>query len=442
MLPLSLHSFSIDWDMPMKTLSALLLFFSATFAIATDWPQWRGPERNAVSREAGLLQEWPSGGPPRAWISKEAGRGLGGPAVVGDRIYILGALGDTNPLEHLIALDAEGKKLWATPIAKAYDFKGNEWSLGPNSTPCVDGRLVFALGSQGVCICVDDTGKERWRKDLVKDMQGRVNPVTGEGLGWGYSWSPLIADDLVVIAPGGNNGLLAALDKTTGTVVWQTTTIKDECTYSSPMLASFGGVSQVVYVSQKKVYGAALKDGAWLWSYEKKLQAEEIVAPTPIIHDDCVLISASMAGSELIRVSKKETSFTTEAVWSDKKLANLHGGVVLVGQHLYGSHEMRSWKCVDFATGAMAWESRQPGVGSLVFADGCLYCASQDDGTISLAEASPKEMKRKGQFTLPEQSKLRKPSGKLWAHPVVANGKLYLRDQEIVFCYTAKKQSS
>lgn len=425
--------------MAMKMSCASLLLFAATFGFAADWPQWRGPDRTAISRETGLLQEWPSSGPQLLWTSKAAGRGFGGPAIVGDRIYLLGALGDDKPFENVIALNARGEQLWATPIAPAYDFQGNEWSLGPNSTPCVDGRLVFALGSQGMFTCVDDTGKERWRKDLIKEMKGSVNPVTGQGLGWGYSWSPLVAGDLVIVAPGGDDGLLAALNKTTGTVVWRSSAIADDCTYSSPMLATIHGVEQIVYVAQAKVYGVALKDGALLWSYEKKLQAEEIVAPTPIIRDDSVFFSASNAGSELIRISKTAKAWRADAIWSDKKFANLHGGVVLVGPCIYGSHEMRSWKCLEFATGKEKWESRQPGVGSVAFADGCLFCASQMDGAVSLMAASPAEPKRVGQFSLPEKSSLRKPSGKLWTHPAIANGQLYLRDQELVFCYRVKK---
>ena len=157
------------------------------------------------------------------------------------------------------AYDSSGRQLWATPIAKAYDFRGNVWSLGPNSTPSVDGHFLYALGSQGVFVCVDDTGKEKWRVDLVKSLHGRVNPVTGEGLGWGYNWSPLVAGDRVIIAPGGDDGLLAALDKATGAVVWRSKEVADECTYSSPVLTEIGGVPQIVYTAQTKVYGVAAR---------------------------------------------------------------------------------------------------------------------------------------------------------------------------------------
>jgi outer membrane protein assembly factor BamB len=422
----------------MKPLRVVAVLLCVSVIPGADWPQWRGPDRTAISKETGLLQEWAAGGPARVWTSTKLGRGFGGPAVVGDRIYALGGLGEKDVVEHVIALDGVGERLWSAPIAPAYDFRGNSWSLGPNSTPSVDGRFIFALGSQGVVVCVDDAGAERWRVDLVKDLGGRVNPVTGEGLGWGYSWSPVIAGDLVIIAPGGTAGVLAALDKATGKVVWRSKDAADDCTYSSPVVATLGGVPQVIYAAQTKVYGVDLKDGRVLWVHEKKRQAEEIVAPTPLVRGDAVFVSASAAGAELFRVAAKG-SISTTPVWDSKAFANLHGGVVLVGDHLYGSHETRAWKCLTFATGADAWESRRPGPGSLAYADERLYCVSQDGGTVSLLEATPKAFSLKGQFTLPAESKLRKPNGRLWTHPVIANGRLFVRDQELLFCFSVRR---
>jgi outer membrane protein assembly factor BamB len=372
-----------------------------------------------------------------AWTSREAGRGFGAPAVVGDRIYILGALG-ADLVEHVIALGPDGHKLWAAPIARAYDFQGNVWSLGPNSAPSVDGKSIYGLGSQGIVVCVDDAGKERWQVDLVKDLRGQVNPVTGSDQGWGFSWSPLVLGNRVIIAPGGEGGLLAALDTTTGAVVWRSKAIADDCTYSSPVLADIGGVRQIVYAGQNKVYGVSAADGALLWSYEKKRQAEEIFAATPIVHDGHILTSGASAGSELWSVTKSGSTFTAEPVWSGKQIANLHGGLVLLDGHVFGSDEKRAWKCIDFATGKTIWESTRPPVGSLLAADGFLYCVSQDGGTVSLIEATPRAMKVNGQFPLPEQSRLRRKSAGLWTHPVLADGKFYLRDQELVFCYVVK----
>jgi outer membrane protein assembly factor BamB len=418
----------------MRALVTLAALVSATAGFAADWPQWRGPNRDGVSRETGLLQNWPAGGPALLWKTNVAGRGFGSFAVVGDRIYLLGALG-ADVIEHVIALDSAGKQLWATPIAKAYDFRGNVWSLGPNSTPSVDGHFLYALGSQGVFVCVDDAGKEVWRVDLVKDLHGHVNPITGEGQGWGFNWSPLVIGDRVIIAPGGDDGLLAALDKTTGKVVWRSKDVADECTYSSPVLADIGGVPQIVYAAQTKVYGVAVADGRALWSYEKKRQAEEIVAATPIVKDGMILVSGAAAGSEVLKITKSGSTFAASTVWSGKQFANLHGGMLLIGDHVYGADEKRAWKCFDFASGKESWETRRPGVGSVVAADGLLYCVSQDGGTVSLVEANPTAFRLKGQFTLPEQSKLRRPNAGLWTHPVIADGKLYVRDQELVFCY-------
>jgi outer membrane protein assembly factor BamB len=423
----------------VKPVFALAALVAAPLAFAADWPQWRGPNGDAISPETGLLRKWPAGGPILAWTSRDAGRGFGAPAVVGDRVYVLGAPGE-NLVEQVIALGPDGRRLWAAPIAKAYDFRGNVWSLGPNSAPSVTGQSIFALGSQGVLICVDLAGKERWRVDLVKDLHGQVNPVTGNDLGWGYSWSPLVAGNRVVIAPGGEGGLLAALETATGSVVWRTKSIVDDCTYSSPVVTDIGGVRQVVYAAQNKVYGVSLADGSPLWSYEKKRQAEEIFAATPVVHDGQILTSGSAAGTELWRITKSGSTFTAEPAWSGKQLANLHGGLVLLHGHVFASDEKRAWKCLDLSNGKVAWESTRPGVGSLVAADGCLYGVSQDRGTVSLIEASPDAMRLNGQFTLPERSRLRRPSAGLWTHPVLAGGRLYLRDQEILFCYDVKGQ--
>jgi outer membrane protein assembly factor BamB len=423
----------------VKAVAALAVIVAGPLAFAADWPQWRGPNRDAISPETGLLRKWPAGGPMLAWTSRDAGRGFGAPAVVGDRIYVLGAPGE-DLVEQVIALGPDGRRLWMAPIARAYDFRGNVWSLGPNSAPSVAGKSIYALGSQGVLVCVEDNGKERWRRDLVKELHGQVNPVTGSDLGWGFSWSPLVVGNRVVIAPGGENGLLAALDAATGSVVWRTKSIVDDCTYSSPVVADIDGVPQIVYAAQNKVYGVSLDDGSPLWSYEKKRQAEEIFAATPIVHDGRVLTSGSAAGSELWRVTKSGSTFTAEPVWSGKQLANLHGGLVLLGGHVYASDEKRAWKCIDFANGKVAWESTRPGVGSLLAADGRLYCVSQDGGTVELIEASPDVMKLNGQFTLPERSRLRRPSAGLWTHPVLADGRLLVRDQEILFCYVVKGQ--
>jgi outer membrane protein assembly factor BamB len=271
-------------------------------------------------------------------------------------------------------------------------------------------------------------------------MKGQVNEVGGgeENFGWGWSWSPLVDGDNLVIAPGGPDGLLAVLKKDTGALVWRTATVTEQATYTSPIKATIGGIAQYIYVAQEKVYGVDAKFGGVLWTYEKEKPTEEIVAPTPIYHDGHVFITCSKGAAELIKVDKVGAGFAVSNDYVNKKFANFHGGVVLVDGCVYGSNELRDWKCVDFASGTEQWASTALGPGALTCADGLLYCVSQDAGAVALVEPSPKGYKEISRFTLPAKSKLRKVNARLWTHPVVANGCLYLRDQELVFCYKVK----
>src|SRR5262245_11047095 len=218
---------------PMRTCLTLLL--CATLAAGADWPAWRGPDRTGVSAETGLLKTWPEGAPKLLWQSDKAGLGYAGMAVVGGTVYTMG-LRDKDG--YLIALDDKGQEKWATKIGPSYDWKANQWSLGPNATPTVDGDRIYALSSRGTLLCTDRNGKEVWRLDLVKDLEGQVNPIAGgyeegkEILGWGYCWSPFVDSDKLVVTPGGPKGLFAALDKKTGTPLWRSAAVTDQATYA------------------------------------------------------------------------------------------------------------------------------------------------------------------------------------------------------------------
>ena len=411
---------------------------------AADWPQWRGPDRSGVSAETGLLKEWPKGGPDLAWSFENAGSGYGSFAVVGGRVYLLGA----RPLsaeggkrvEQLIALDDQGKERWKADIGPMWDFEGNQWSGGPNSTPTVDGDRVYALGSQGMLVCVKAAdGSEVWRKDLPKEFGGAVSSggFGPERIGWGFSWSPLVDGDKLICTPGGPKGLFAALNKKTGDVLWRSTGVAEACTYSSPVVAEVGGVRQYIAVTQSGAAGVAAEDGATLWEYRRDSDFPDIVAPTPVVKDNLAYLNAWKGGAELIRLTADGGMFKAEPVYSKKEIASAHGGVVLVGKYLYGNHDLRSWECLDFETGAVKWKSAALSTGSLICADGRLYVLTAE-GEAALLDASPDRYKELGRFTLPKLSEHRKPDGKVWAHPALSDGKLYLRDQEFVFCYKVK----
>jgi outer membrane protein assembly factor BamB len=402
-----------------------------------DWPQWNGPNRNGVSPEKGLAKQWPQGGPKLLWTFDKAGNGYGAPAVVGDKAYLMGARGND---EFLIALDNTGKELWALKIGPVWDFDGNSWSRGPNGTPSVDGDLVFAVGSQGILVCADTKGKEVWRVPLAKDLNAQVTKMGGgpDKMGWGYSWSPLVDGDKLIILPGGPDGLFAALDKKTGKVLWRSKDSALDAAYASPVAAEIGGVKQYITVVQEGLV-AVDTNGTLLWTAKPKRKYGDMVVDTPIVQGSMVFVTATKANSEVFKVTKEPQGFAVKTEWSNKDLPNFHGGVVLVDGHLYGAEEGRGWKCLDFATGAEKWSAKPGavGAGSLIAADGLLYLLSED-GEAGLIEASPAGYKELGRFKLPQASAIRKPSGKTWTHPVLADGKLYLRDQEFVFCYQVK----
>jgi outer membrane protein assembly factor BamB len=419
--------------MNVRTLPLLAagLLAVALPVLASDWPQWRGPDRDDVSRETGLLKTWPKGGPKLLWTFREAGAGYSGPAVVGDRLYSLGA---DDKSDTIYALDVEtGKKVWSTPIAPVSVLDRGD---GPRGTATVDGDLVYGMTGQGVLICVErTTGKEKWHKSLTKDLGGNIMARQ-----WGYSESPLVDGDKVVCTPGGKDGTMAALDKMTGAVVWRSKGVTDSAGFSSPIVAEVGGVRQYIELTARGVIGVDAKDGKLLWRYEDS-GFRTAVIPTAIFHDDCVFATSGYgAGCAFLRLSPSDTGTKYEKIYANKNMVNHHGGVVLFGENLYGYSDGKGWVCLKFKTGEVVWaEKNALEKGSLTCADGQLYCYGENTGTVVLAEASPTAWKENGRFTIPEKSTIRKAGGtKFWTHPVVANGRLYLRDQDLLFCYDIK----
>jgi outer membrane protein assembly factor BamB len=433
-------------------LAALLVAASVPLT-AADWPAYRGPDRTGVSRETGLLKTWPKDGPKLLWQSDKGGKGYAGLAVVGGATYTMGARGKD---EYLIALDDKGQEKWATKIGPVHDWSANSWSYGPNATPTVDGDLIFALSSRGMLLCAGRDGGEKWKVDMLGKLGGQVNPIQGgydEGgvfLGWGYTWSPLVDGDAVIVTPGGPNGLFAALDKKTGTVRWRSKAVTDQATYASPVVATIDGTKQYVTQTQKGLVGVSAKDGELLWQHDRADEYDDVVCPAPIVKGNLVYMSVGTSGgsAEVVKVTGAGGKFKAARVWSNKRLNNYHSGVILVEDHAYGFHDARTphWVCQELATGNVAWPAKMPArpqkQGGMVFADGRFYVledtGSSAPGTVMMFDASPKAFKVVSRFTLPAASKQRKSRGGVWAHPSLSDGKLYVRDQELVFCYQVK----
>jgi outer membrane protein assembly factor BamB len=282
--------------------------------------------------------------------------------------------------------------------------------------------------------------------NLPRDLGGEDNPVGGglddpTPLGWGYSSAPLVDGDRLVCVPGGKQGLLAALDKKTGKVLWRSKGVTGQATYSSPIAVEVGGVRQYVQVTDAGMVGVAAADGKLLWSYRRDRPYEDVVIAAPVFRDNLVYATVGFGeGFDLVRLTPRDGRIAAEKVAAGKDVQNRDGGVVLVGDHLYGHSEKGGWVCQEFATGKVVWaEADALGRGSVTAADGRLYCCAEKGGAVVLVEPGTDGWKEKGRLKLPRESRKRLPSGGLWTHPVVANGRLYVRDQELLFCYDVKR---
>jgi outer membrane protein assembly factor BamB len=398
-----------------------------------DWPQFRGPRRDNLSRETGLLKTWPQKGPKLLWTCEEAGIGYSGPAVVGDRLYTMGG-DETN--DFVIALDTKtGKKVWSTPIGP---YVRNNFGSGPRGTPTVDGGRLYALSSSGQLVCLkSDSGEKVWSVSLTgEDGLGGGKPF------WNYSESPLVDGDRLVCSPGGSQGTVAALDKETGKVRWRCTELTDTAAYSSMVPVDVGGVRQYVQLTMKGVAGVAAKDGRLLWYYRHPKYRTAVI-PTPIVRDNYVYAAVGYgAGDVMLKLTPQANGTKAEQIYNERAMGvmdNKHEGVVLVGDYVYGWSDWgKGWTCQEFKTGKFLWQSKKLGQGSITSAGGMLYCYSEKDGTTALVLATPDGWREKGRFTIPRHTKRREYNNNIWTHPVVANGRLYLRDQELIFCYDVK----
>lgn len=396
---------------------------TATPLLSADWPQWRGAGRVGHSPDTSILAPWPKSGPKQAWVFKDAGIGYSSFSIVGPRLFTMGARQES---EQVICLDTTtGKEVWATSLGPVYE---NNWGDGPRSTPTVDGDHLYALSATGILACLNiKDGTEVWKVDVVKSLGGELQ-------GWGYTESVLIDGDHVICTPGGQQGTMAALHEKTGAVVWQSSKLKGPAQYSSPIRIEVNGQPQYAQLLMNKVVGIAPKDGALLW--ETSFPGRVAVIPTLLFHDNSVYATAGYGtGCQMIKLDGAEP----EVVYEEKSITNHHGGVIVVDGKIYGHSDKGGWTCQDFLTGKIEWQDESLGKGTCTYAAGHLICVDENDGTVVLATAKPDKWQEISRFKLAPQTSLRKKEGRIWSHPVVVNGRLYLRDQDLIFCYNVQK---
>jgi outer membrane protein assembly factor BamB len=394
---------------------------SAVHGQLKDWPAWRGADRTNVSTQTGLLSAWPPEGPKLAWTYTEAGKGYSGPAISDGVYYVLGTVDDS---EALIALDAKsGAHKWTTKLS---DILDNRWGSGPRSTPTVDGEHVYALTGTGDLVCCNRaTGGKVWSVSLTRDLSGKVP-------NWGYCESVLIDGEKLICTPGGKDGTIAALNKLSGAVIWRSD-FTAGAQYSSVVIAEPFGKKQYVQLLKESLIGVDPNSGNVLWQSE--WPGRTAVVPTPIVHENFVFIASGYGvGCKLLKINADNS---VEEVFVNKNMKNHHGGVLLFEGHLYGYSDGVGWACMKFNTGDLVWNEKNDSIGKgcVTCVNGLLYVLGERTGTVGLVEATPKGFSLRGKFTLEPKSQIRSPQGKIWTHPVVLDGRLYLRDQDIIHCY-------
>lgn len=415
----------MNWTLRKQLALAFLSLSTVTSAaMAEDWSQWRGSQRDGKSAEKGLLAKWPDAGPKLLWQAKNIGSGYSTPSIVGGQLFVISNQG--NEKEEVLAIStSNGNKLWSTPIGKVGTNQGPQYP-GTRATPTVSGGFVFALGSDGDLVCLDiKSGQKSWGKNLKSDFGG----VPGM---WAYTESPLIDGDVLICSPGGASATVVALQKSTGALVWKSPLSEaDAASYASPVIANVDGVKQYILYLGKGIVGLKADTGELLWRYTKTSDAQANIA-TPIVNGNYVYSAASRVGGGLVKVTG--TKSEPKELYFAKSLPAGMGGSVLIEGNLFGSIG-DTMACVDYLTGSIKWQDRGIGSSAICFADGRLYLHSIKN-ELAMIEASPDGYKLLGKCTPPGTTD--HGTAKAWTHPVISNGRIYIRDQGDIWCYDIK----
>ena len=403
----------------------VVLLISLVFcanASAADWPQWRGPNRDGKSPETGLLASWPKGGPRLAWKAQGLGEGYSPFAVVGSRIYTQGQQGNE---QFVLAIDANtGKQLWKTQSGRTF---GNDKGNGPRGTPTIDGNRLYALAADGMLLCLDiESGKRVWGFNIGERFGGSVPR-------WGYSESPLVEGDRVIVTPGGRGAAVVALNKATGDLIWKSQ--DDGAGYSSAFPFDFGGTRGLALLTGGAAIGLDMKSGALLWRYANVANRVANIA-TPIVSGGYVFVSTDYnTGCALLKLTAEGGSVKASEVYFNRDMQNHYTTSVLVGDYLYGfsGNETGILTAMEFKTGKVAWRDRSVGKGNCIYAEQRLYCLGEE-GTVGLIEPTPAAYKEISRFEIKRGNQWN-----TWTPPVIANGRLYLRDQDTLYAYDIKR---
>jgi outer membrane protein assembly factor BamB len=401
--------------MGRKAAFLLLAFvFSGLVLSSQTITRWRGPDGNGIYPETGLLKKWPAEGPQILWHFDGLGEGHSSPAFANNMIYLSGMAGKTGMI---YALDMNGKLQWKTPYSEEF----HESYPGSRATPVIAGDLLYIYSGKGVLTCMDaKNGKVKWQKDILKDFDGR-------NIKWGVTETVLVDGDLVYVTPGGKKNNVVALNRQNGNLVWSSPGKGELSAYCSPLMVELPSRKLVVTMTAGHIIGLDAKDGRMLWSHPQS-NRHEVHANTPVYYNG-ELFCFSGYGQGGVKLTLSGDGSTVKKEWFNSNLDGRMGGMVLINGYLYGSGDNnRQWRSVDLKTGEEKYASTELGKGVVIAADGMLYCYSER-GELGLVKATPEG------FTIAGKTKVELGSGQHWAHPVIHEGKLYLRHGDTLIAY-------
>ena len=388
---------------------------------AEDWPQWRGSQRDGISRETGLLRQWPKEGPTLLWKTQGIGIGHSSLAIAQGRLFTMGA---SQNDQSVVALNAAtGEPLWTTQVGTYFeDDQGN----GPRSTPTVVGNRVYALSANGDLSCLEaSTGETLWTRNVLSEFEA---PNIAHGL----CESPLVAGDLVLVNTGAQGASIIALNRHDGSLTWKN--LSDPASYSSAIRARLAGIPQVIFFTGLRAAGLDIHTGRLLWDYDRASNDIKIHVATPIVSGDRVYVSSDYGqGGGLVELSAQDGKVAAREVYFNREMKNHHASSILIDGYLYG-YSSAILTAMRFEDGKVGWKHRSVGKGSLLYADGHLYCLSEK-GVVGLVEVSPREYREKSRFRI-------STSNFTWSALALAEGRLYLRDQDQLYCYDVKGRST
>jgi outer membrane protein assembly factor BamB len=408
------------------TLSALI--FAATVNIVfSQLYEWRGPGRTGIYNETGLLKTWPTGGPKLIWEADKMGDGYSSATVTDNAVYVTGRKDSSDVL---IALTLEGKRKWETIYGKAWMTN----HTGSRCTPTYYNGSIFLISGSGDIVCVGSDGKIKWSKNHYKLYDSKP-------LMFGISESPLVVDNMVIASPCGTKASMVAFDINNGKVIWEAPPLNQEPQYVNPKLIEYAGKKMIVNVFGTDIVAVNAKDGKVIWkvNYAEANAASGKVmknhANTPVFRDGCILI-ANGYNWVTLKLKLAADGNSVEKVWENRGFDPQMGGVVLLGNNIFGNNHMSkpldTWVCVDWTTGKTLWTSKWYSKGPVISADGMLYLYDEKSGHVGLAKPDPTKLDIVSEF------QITKGEGPFWAHPVINNGRLYIRHGEYLMVYQIK----